>query len=216
MKTAALLVAGFVVISLALLNGIRFVMAAIQFHQWTHGSYHDPLWTTLAWIGGVSSALVLGFLIVGVVSPGSTLTLSTAIRWNVGFFVFLFAGAVAGLALPFIHVSEADLTASGFQQDQFSLPRNDALTFYNTSPVPVTVCLGAAARCTAGSTGPAELAGPGLTVAPGALVAVTFPVAGEYRITIVGAPTHGDATVSAFLPICEANPDSNFCTDLPQ
>jgi hypothetical protein len=60
--------------------------------------------------------------------------------------------------------------------------------------------------------GPDALRAPGLTVQPGQTIDIRFSD-GDYGLTVVADVPERDATVEAFTPTCEADPDDSICID---
>jgi hypothetical protein len=84
--------------------------------------------------------------------------------------------------------------------------------FYNPVPGPRTVCVGAHGVCAAEAEGPDALRAPGLTVQPGQTVDVRF-AEGDFGLNVVADVPGRDATVEAFTPTCEADPDDSTRID---
>jgi hypothetical protein len=214
-KVVATTVAIFILLAVVFgfVDDFRLVMALIVHDQWTVGSYLHPVWTPLEVTSGVVCALlVLGFFVGA--------TRARLRRESVGLFeaqmgwflVLVAAGAVSGLWLPFIHYDEADVGPGGFVQDHYVVSIHSDLMLYNPGPAPVTVCLGAHGVCSTAPMGPGALRAPGLTVQPGQTVDVRF-ADGNYGLTVVADVPGRDATVEAFTPTCEADPDDSTCID---
>lgn len=135
-------VAGYVIAGLAvcgtlagLFDILAFGLKLITRYAWTAGSYHQPVLTALYLFGGATCALLV--LLLGI----AAVMRSDQRKATAAFAVPLLAGAVTGLWLPFIHVGEIDVAASGFRQDRYVTTTGLALTFYDASSVPVSVCL---------------------------------------------------------------------------
>jgi hypothetical protein len=194
-------------------DDFRLVMALIVHDQWTVGSYLHPVWTPLEVTSGVVCALlVLGFAVGATRARLRRESIALFEAKMGGFLVLLVAGAVSGLWLPFIHYDEADVGPGGFAQDLYVVSVHDDLMFYNPGPAPRTICLGAHGVCAAGGKGPDALRAPGLTVQPGQTVDVRF-AEGDFGLTVVADVPGRDATVEAFTPTCEADPNDAICID---
>jgi hypothetical protein len=114
----------------------------------------------------------------------------------------------AGLLI--VHVAEADVTSTGFPQQKYRVSK--ALTFYNATDSPVTLCLGEQSTCDITASGPNELAGTGLTLAPGEGRSVSFPTAGAFLVTVTRptALTRSDTVV-----VVDEAPPSDGGADIP-
>jgi hypothetical protein len=60
--------------------------------------------------------------------------------------------------------------------------------------------------------GPDGLKAPGVTVQPGQRIDLRF-ADGTYQLTVASVSGARDATVEAFTPECEADPDYSTCID---
>jgi hypothetical protein len=104
------------------------------------------------------------------------------------------------LALPFIHILEADVTEAGFAQATYRSSEELPLRLYNNATVPVRVCLGHSGVCCTDTAGHAALQGTGLTLQPGQTVKVATPTEGDYAITIAD-PASGTTMIDAVVHV---------------
>lgn len=190
-----------------LIDLVILIVKLVEHPEWTTGSYHQPVLTTLYLYGGTVCALLSIMVIIALVRGGWRQVAATAMT------PIVLAGAVAGLWLPFIHVNEVDVATAGFRQTHYATGTKAHLTFYNATASPVTVCLGSHGTCrTATAAGP--LPAEGITLQPGQTAAVTFPDAGSYPLTIVApAPTMTatDTVVQSSPGFCDQHPDAQTC-----
>ncbi|MFI5909674.1 hypothetical protein [Dactylosporangium sp. NPDC051541] len=83
--------------------------------------------------------------------------------------------------------AEAQIVADGFGDSFYTADVRRPFTVYNTTSVPVTVCLGLSGDCDSGAAGPERLRAPGVSVPGGHRITVYAPEkAGDFKITLVG------------------------------
>src|SRR5262249_28305885 len=155
--------------------------------------YREPVSMTIELVGGILCLLfllVFGALTVRIVASRDLRRQvdRSGLRAVLGFLVAFAVFGPAGITVPFIRVAEIDVTPSGFRQARYDTSTSLAFFFFNTTRIPVRVCLGSQGHCD-GTDGPAALRAPGLTLPPSGTAHVSFPVEGQYRITVVGLPS---------------------------
>jgi hypothetical protein len=187
-----LLIAG---IALALVDVGWFVVDLFGVAFWTGGEQPRPLRDVLAGLGALSLLVLAGLVIAGIARSRERR------RLLVVMLVLSVAAAAVCVSLPFIRVAEADITATGFNNDRYEIGPGFDLTLYNATTAPVTVCVGRASVCDPTATLPSELVGAGLTLPAGASGWIEFDY-GDHWLTIVGPTGPGariDTVVRAYL-----------------
>ena len=75
------------------------------------------------------------------------------------------------------------LNRSSFSQREVSIPQGDTMRFFNpVTGVTQHLCLAAHFECIRNNDGPRKLQAPGVMVAPGHTLLVTFPASGDYQV----------------------------------
>lgn len=183
-------------------DDFRLALRLFLINQWVPGSYHDPVWTPLeATSGLICALLVLAVLLAVIRARRRHETLDLNVSGFPVFLSLLVVGAVSGLALPFIHWEEVDVSERGFATTHYSVPMADSVRFYNSGSAPVTVVA-------ADPQAPEVLKAPGLTLRPGQATVIGFPREGTYHLSLVG--TGAMSIVESFAPSDDPGPDSPF------
>src|SRR5262245_41981708 len=86
-------------------NIAYLILMLLSYTSWTDGEYHQPVLNVLFIWGALVCIPGLALTTLAWVKGGFD-----SHRTALGFFAFCAAGSVAGVWLPFIHVSEADVT----------------------------------------------------------------------------------------------------------
>jgi hypothetical protein len=96
----------------------------------------------------------------------------------------VFMAGLLALLMPLIPARVLEITLSPHGAQPTSLEWNEGVVirFANTSSQRQILCTGAQTTCQAVDGAPAELAPPGLILAPGQSTDVTFPTAGDYHL----------------------------------
>jgi hypothetical protein len=178
----------------------------------TTGTYHEPIMTTFTVISGVVGTLVTVLLLGALAFRRLTRRPLAFPREGIGIAVLFALAGVSGLWLPFVHTNEVDIAPTGFLQPSYELAHTTTVTVYNSTPSPMTLCVGSQSHCTPDPHAPTRF--NGLRLAPGQAVEVDLTDIADYSLTIA-TPTPGmtrlDTVMHSVITYCEDNPYAQNC-----